>query len=117
MLGPRIRLLAPTLLLAAFAWGGFGVVVVDAVLFHRVTQAAAAGELPAAGDRAGLAGHAAACLLEQPLPAARPAVPPALVAPVPILAFVAPLGGGQEAPRQPRLACSLRSRAPPPPSA
>jgi len=113
----RIPLLAPTLLLAIFAWGGLGVGVVDAVLFHRVSLAAAAGDLPSTGDGAGLAGHAAACVLEQPLPTARPAVPPALLARVPVLAFVPPVAGGEEAPRPPRLDCSLQSRAPPPPSA
>lgn len=106
--------LPAALLLVIFAWGGLGVRVVDAVMFHRLTLAAGRGELPAVADASGLAGHPAACVLEQPLPVARVAPPPcAAVIPVGE-SFRTLLPAGDLAPRQILAITSLRSRAPPP---
>jgi hypothetical protein len=113
MIRTRRTRLPAALLLAIFAWGGQGVGVIDAMMFHRMALAAGRGELPSVGDASGLAGHAAACVLEQPLPVARVAPPPCAARLSVSESFRAPIPGGDLTPRQVLQVASLRSRAPP----
>lgn len=102
-----------TLLLAILAWGGLGVGVVDAVMFHRLTQAAGRGELPAVGGAERSGGHAAVCVLAHPLPAARMAPPPSAGAIAVGETLLAVLSRRDLAPHQVLDLSTLRSRAPP----